>query len=322
MGAFEKARTARAKQLAPEDFAVAEKCLVAGQAAMTNISESWWPFHSYRAVDSLFEQSIRSSELAVNRAQKKRTDKKTEVGREVRILTDSVASWRDILDDSLPQMENEVLYREAIIKLRTADDYLRRGQTEAAAEAVERVRIIAGNLHRRHHWSEQKSESDTDAADWIQRTIAESKQKSCSAIIVDKSKHTLYLLKSGRVVDTVPCELGYNSGIQKKMAGDGATPEGMYRVTRVNNGSKYYRALLLNYPNTEDKKRFEKNRKSGVIPTNAKIGSLIELHGHGEKGRDWTDGCVAVENKEMDKLIKSAPVGTMVTIVRKWNRGK
>jgi murein L,D-transpeptidase YafK len=96
-----------------------------------------------------------------------------------------------------------------------------------------------------------------------------------------------------------------------------ATPEGMYKVTRKLEGSKtkYYKALLLDYPNEEDKARFREEIENGSLPRNAKIGGLIEIHGDGGKGIDWTEGCVALTNKEMDIVYRLAKVGTPVTIV-------
>jgi L,D-peptidoglycan transpeptidase YkuD (ErfK/YbiS/YcfS/YnhG family) len=55
--------------------------------------------------------------------------------------------------------------------------------------------------------------------------------------------------------------------------------------------------------------------KSGTVPRRAGIGSLIEIHGDGGQGRDWTDGCVALDNRDMDRVFARASVGTTVTIV-------
>ena len=93
----------------------------------------------------------------------------------------------------------------------------------------------------------------------------------------------------------------------KRVAGDGATPEGVYRVTRKKSGgeTRYYKALLLSYPNAEDRERFERERALGRIAADALIGSLIEIHGEGGRGKNWTDGCVALTNDEMDELFEA-----------------
>jgi murein L,D-transpeptidase YafK len=96
-----------------------------------------------------------------------------------------------------------------------------------------------------------------------------------------------------------------------------ATPEGMYKITKKFEGSKtkYYKALLLNYPNDEDKEKFKSEIGNGSLPASAKIGDLIEIHGNGGKGIDWTEGCIALTDKEMDIVFKITKVGTPVTII-------
>jgi hypothetical protein len=72
---------------------------------------------------------------------------------------------------------------------------------------------------------------------------------------------------------------------------------------------------MLDYPNERDKERFRKAVQRGEIARGASIGGLIEIHGEGGRGGDWTDGCVALTNNEMDDLFDRVSVGTLVTIV-------
>jgi len=96
-----------------------------------------------------------------------------------------------------------------------------------------------------------------------------------------------------------------------------ATPEGKYKIVKKKNSkdTKYHKALLIDFPNENDKARFKKAKEQGIIPRNANIGGLIEIHGHGGKGADWTEGCVALENEDMDKLFSLCSVGTPLVIV-------
>ena len=98
---------------------------------------------------------------------------------------------------------------------------------------------------------------------------------------------------------------------------DGATPEGRYRVTRMmdNGSSQYHGALLLNYPTEEDLHGLAALKRSGAVPEHTRSGGSIEIHGGGGVGKDWTDGCVAVTDAEMDELFRHVGVGTPVTIV-------
>ena len=73
--------------------------------------------------------------------------------------------------------------------------------------------------------------------------------------------------------------------------------------------------ITLNYPNDDDKQRFTIGKNNGTLQSSTKIGNLIEIHGEGGKGIDWTQGCVALHNKDMDVLFKLVDEDTPVTIV-------
>lgn len=141
--------------------------------------------------------------------------------------------------------------------------------------------------------------------------------QSRRVIMVDKIARKCYVYKNGKTTHTFTAELGKNWVGDKNKQGDKSTPEGKYHITKKLKGSQtiYYKALLINYPNEEDKARFNTNKANGVIPKTAQIGGLIEIHGGGGKGTDWTDGCVALTDKDMDKIYPLADVGTPVFIV-------
>jgi lipoprotein-anchoring transpeptidase ErfK/SrfK len=151
---------------------------------------------------------------------------------------------------------------------------------------------------------------------WADETIAWSKNNNAYAILVDKFAHTCYLYKDGKIKKEFDVELGPNWIGTKQYKGDKATPEGKYHVTKKKSRhqTKYYKALLINYPNDEDQARYNANSKKGLIPKRG-AGNLIEIHGDGGKGINWTDGCVALTNSQMDKLYELVGVGTPVTIV-------
>lgn len=152
---------------------------------------------------------------------------------------------------------------------------------------------------------------------WVEETIAQSRRDGGSAIVIDKLKRRLYLYQRGERVATLEAEIGAKGLKRKLHAGDMATPEGRYRVVQVKDGrsTKYYKALLINYPNSEDYARYRMGRATGQVPVRAGIGNLIEIHGDGGQGRDWTNGCVALTNKDMDLVFARSRVGTPVTIV-------
>lgn len=152
---------------------------------------------------------------------------------------------------------------------------------------------------------------------WIDKTLNDSRQNKSYSIIVDKYSRKCIVYLSGVRKFEYNVELGRNWVGDKKVKGDKATPEGMYRIVKKfgSNRTKYYRALLLNYPNEEDKEEFRKAVSRGSLPSSARIGGLIEIHGNGGKGTDWTEGCIALTDSEMEVIFKIAQEGTPVTIV-------
>ncbi|MCI0690663.1 L,D-transpeptidase [candidate division KSB1 bacterium] len=152
---------------------------------------------------------------------------------------------------------------------------------------------------------------------WAVETIAWSAQQNAAAIVVDKMAHRSRLYVAGRLKAEYHVDLGPRWLGHKKQKGDGATPEGHYRVIKKKGPgqSKYYKALELDYPNEDDRQNFLAAQKNGELPRSAHIGGLIEIHGDGGRGVNWTAGCVALRNQDMDELFALAPVGTRVTIV-------
>ncbi len=146
---------------------------------------------------------------------------------------------------------------------------------------------------------------------------AASEKNKTLLIVIDKFQHECQVYQNGQIKTKFNIELGSNWIGDKMYAGDKSTPEGVYKVLskKKNANTIYHKALLIDYPNTQDKLRFEQNNLAGKIPKGKAIGGLIELHGHGTKGADWTDGCVALANEEMDKLFEWTIVGTPVIIV-------
>jgi L,D-peptidoglycan transpeptidase YkuD (ErfK/YbiS/YcfS/YnhG family) len=183
----------------------------------------------------------------------------------------------------------------------------------ASIEHAERVHAGWVALHSRF----------TDRT-WLRRwqamadaTVSESSRRRSTALVVDKFRRRLTVYRFGRPVARFAAELGTGGLRQKLHSGDSATPEGRYKVTDVKLGARtrYYKALLIDYPNDDDLKRWEKARSEGTISRRVGVGGLIEIHGHGGQGTDWTDGCVALRDHEMDRLLTYAGLGTPVTIV-------
>jgi hypothetical protein len=222
-------------------------------------------------------------------------------------------------------------------KLRVGKE--RRGLLAAARLAVEQARVYgrAGDYRNAILKALQAKELNAQVRDhaasvvaryadpetiarwrrWKDETIAWSKREGRAAIVVSKESHLLMLYAGGQMIGTYPIDLGFNWTADKLHEGDGATPEGRYRVVaRMGKlASIYYKALLLDYPNADDRAEFTRARRDGGVPAGARIGGLIEIHGGGGRSQDWTSGCVALANEDMDRVFERAGVGTPVTIV-------
>jgi hypothetical protein len=152
---------------------------------------------------------------------------------------------------------------------------------------------------------------------WKHQLVARSRSQPQPAILVEKADHRLTLYLNGEPVESYAVELGAKWISAKTYSGDTATPEGQYRiVAKKDHGeSAYHRALLINYPNEQDSRAFGKSRRDGLVPFGARVGGLIEIHGAGRRGEDWTHGCVALSDRDIDDLFQRVHVGTPVTII-------
>jgi hypothetical protein len=152
---------------------------------------------------------------------------------------------------------------------------------------------------------------------WTQSAINESRKTRSYSIIVDKFSRKCYIYLGGEKKYEFEAELGRNWVGDKRRMGDKATPEGMYKIVNKLQGkqTEFYKSLSLDYPNAKDKERFKTEISKGTLPGWAKIGGGIEIHGGGGKGVDWTEGCIALTDSEIDLVFSIAKVGTPVTIV-------
>lgn len=147
--------------------------------------------------------------------------------------------------------------------------------------------------------------------------------KSLLEIIVNKSQYRVALYYRNRPIRIYKAVFGPNPKLNKIMEGDRNTPEGKFTITHKNPGSKYTRFMGLSYPNDSAYARFNKLKAAGKIPSTARIGGDVGIHGIWKGGDDmiemgvgWTDGCVAIKNKDMEELFSLVGVGTKVSIRR------
>jgi murein L,D-transpeptidase YafK len=140
-------------------------------------------------------------------------------------------------------------------------------------------------------------------------------QAKVDRIIVHKKARTMELMRAGKALKTYKVALGGEPVGAKTRQGDHRTPEGDYMIDSRNAHSQFHRSLHISYPNAADR---ERARKLGVAP-----GGDIYIHGlpngygfigAAHRARDWTDGCIAVTDQEIDEIWKLVDNGTPVEI--------
>jgi murein L,D-transpeptidase YafK len=139
-------------------------------------------------------------------------------------------------------------------------------------------------------------------------------------IRIDKAGHKLELYAGGRAVRSYKVAIGSGGAGPKRMEGDKVTPVGTYRITGRFKGL-FHRFLVVSYPNEEDKRRFAGLKEQGLVPPGVTAGSGIGLHGVGRKEwngihkqSDWTHGCIALDDREIDEVASLVKDGTKIVI--------
>lgn len=148
-------------------------------------------------------------------------------------------------------------------------------------------------------------------------TITWSRIHRTSAIVIDKADRALTLYRNGQKMLSYPIRLGLNGIREKRYRGDGATPEGQYRISSKHGQGQtpFYRALVLDYPNEKDRRRYRLGQKTGQIPASQAIEEQIEIHGVENELMAQTLGGVMLNNPQMALLYDRVSKGTPVTIV-------
>lgn len=140
---------------------------------------------------------------------------------------------------------------------------------------------------------------------------------------VEKSRRTFAVMAGGTVLKTYPCVLGEVPEGDKMMQGDRRTPEGTFGIRSKRMHDKWHAFVWIDYPNAESRRRFAERKRNGLIPANADIGGEIGIHGVPQgmdhwidAGVDWTWGCIALRNTDLDEVYPYITAGTTkITIV-------
>lgn len=220
--------------------------------------------------------------------------------------------------DSRVVLGEHPLETELLVK--QARHYLDQGQFEYANQTSERAgKILLTQTALLTNELGRYADDDLIAA-WresAQRTIDWSRKNRAHAIVISKADRVLTVYKSGRKILTYPIRLGSRGIRAKQHYGDGATPEGEYRIQRKRGPGQtpFFRALILDYPNAEDRRRFEAAQQAGLIPKHRQMPGLIQLHGMAQGITDQPYGSIVLDNPQIAVLFDQVAVGTPVNIV-------
>jgi len=149
-------------------------------------------------------------------------------------------------------------------------------------------------------------------------------ESSETVVVVSKRARTLELYQHGVLQRQYPIVLGSRPQGRKRFEGDMRTPEGLYHVQgkRLHDRWRYF--IAIDYPNAEDRDHYRRELDDGAVPeiTNKilGIGGGIGIHGSDhpnaqERGEDWTQGCVAMRNRDLTQIFENVRVGTPVLML-------
>ena len=159
------------------------------------------------------------------------------------------------------------------------------------------------------------------------------------SLVVSRSTHTLFVKRGSQVLKRYRVALGSGGRQAKMREGDDRTPTGKYKITQIRDSDRFHLFMQLNYPNIQDAKRalvkkvITKAEYNAVLdahifgvqpPQNLVLGGAIGIHGIGLESQekikihrniDWTEGCIALRNAEVEELSQYVTVGTEIHIV-------
>jgi len=158
---------------------------------------------------------------------------------------------------------------------------------------------------------------------WIIAFLLSAPPASPYKVVIDKSDFEMRVYDEDGWLASYPVVFGTKDLGDKKMEGDRETPEGSFRITAKKMHKDWGCFLLLDYPNQESIEKFKKRKASGLIPSNAKIGGGIGIHGTRpneeyavDRFVNWTNGCISLKYSDVFEIYKMLPVGTEVVITQ------
>lgn len=287
-------------------------------------NKKWIVFRRFDDVEKRAEQAYQQACLLVEQTGAVKENSKEELKTALRELREESAGFEKVFVDLPLQQKIKDRYAEGKLRLNNAEIAYRKGDYVAGNKLCHQAAVLIRDSFDKGR--ELLKDYFKDLALW-QKKEAEarnySRERKTCVLIIEKFPACCKVYDQGVKKGVYVAELGRNWMGDKQYEGDKATPEGTYRVVKKKKGrqTKYYKALLLDYPNCQDRLEFEQRKREGKIKDGAGIGAGIEIHGGGGRGAHWTDGCVALRDQDMDHVYRWVGEGTKVVIIgasRPW----
>ncbi len=300
----------------PEEYERYKHSLIKAQNNLIHVNTNFFLFRNYISVQSEFRELLKTGDLLKNQLEMR----KLELARNIEEKISFVQNQIEILKGLSSKMNEGRLARSNLMQAEVILlEVKKRYEKNDLIGADEKMTALTAHINTAqevlfpiaNRYSDKKQIKKWEQ--WFDETISESESQNIQVMVVNKSARTLTLYKKRHIVKTYQIGLGRNGSKDKLHAGDSATPEGRYKIIRKLPRSRYHKALLINYPNEDDRRQFDLAKKRGLIPKQVGIGGMIELHGGGKDS--MTYGCIAMDNRDIDELYSIVGVGTPITII-------
>lgn len=303
-------------KFAPYAYEEYAATLRAGHEMVTTERSKFIWFQDYDTVAKFFGDVIAQGEQVRTAALTARSRESSDISLQILKVAESLRILRDLAENVRDKKMTTRGLTRAEVLLDEARGHARNDDWEKARRAIREASLNLDSAVKSTRQMMARFADGQQIARWraqVANSIQRSRTSGGYLIVVNKLDRELTLYKAGLQVKTYPAGMGINYLTDKLYAGDRATPEGEYRVSRKLPASKFYKALLINYPNEEDQARFALAKRRGELSKRAQIGGLIEIHGGGTDG--LTNGCVALDDRNILELYNTVDVGTPVVIV-------
>jgi lipoprotein-anchoring transpeptidase ErfK/SrfK len=310
----------RAADVAPKDYSqfvqhwIALKAQVQSEENLVR-----WPWEENgleSALEELHEEGTHLVAAVKDRRQNQRLAAESKLSRieqRMRFMTASVGTIGSRLVSGEQHVETELWIKHARALLED-------GQYERSIQATDRASkiLLAQATILNHELGRYADEEVINTwKDAVRRTVEWSQTHRAQAIVISKADRLLILYRNGRKALSYPIQLGSRGIRAKRHYGDGATPEGEYRIVRKRGQrhTPFHRSMVLDYPNADDRRRFEAAQKAGEIGNSQTMSGSIEIHGIAQGITDQPFGSIVLDNHHIADLFQRVGIGTPVTIV-------